>query len=86
LLLITRIVPGNSLFEVADSIDRDQAGLQLASFLAALHEPTARERAEAAVGRLVGAELPPATTMTLRDSGPGPIRNGEAPVSEPQVA
>ena len=67
LLLITRIVPGTSLFEVADSIDRDRAGLQIASFLAALHEPTARERTEAAVGRLSGPELPPATTMTLRD-------------------
>jgi aminoglycoside phosphotransferase (APT) family kinase protein len=67
LLLITRIVPGNSLFEVADSIDRDRAGLQLASFLAALHHPETRERAEAAVGGLSGPELPPATTMTLRE-------------------
>jgi aminoglycoside phosphotransferase (APT) family kinase protein len=67
LLMITRIVPGKSLFEVAGSIDRDRAGLQLASFMAALHDPAARERAEDAVGRLSGPELPPATTMTLRD-------------------
>jgi aminoglycoside phosphotransferase (APT) family kinase protein len=67
LLLITRRVPGKSLFEVVDSIDRDLAGRQLASFLAALHHPSARERAEAAVDRLTGAELPPATTATLRD-------------------
>jgi len=42
LLLITRRVPGASLFEVVDSIDRDRAGKQLASFLAALHHPVAR--------------------------------------------
>jgi aminoglycoside phosphotransferase (APT) family kinase protein len=67
LLLITRLVPGTSLFEVAGSIDRDRAGLQLASFLAALHEPAVRERAEAAIGRRSGPELPPATTTTLHD-------------------
>jgi aminoglycoside phosphotransferase (APT) family kinase protein len=67
LLLVTRRVSGTSLFEVADSIDRDRAGRQLASFLAALHRPSARERAEAAVGRLTGAQLPPATTRVLRD-------------------
>ena len=36
-LLITRFVPGVSLFEVIGSIDRDHAGQQLARFLAALH-------------------------------------------------
>jgi aminoglycoside phosphotransferase (APT) family kinase protein len=77
LLLITRIVPGTSLFEVADSIDRDRAGLQLASFLAALHEPAARERAEAAVGGLSGAVLPPATTTILRDRLARWIRPGQ---------
>ena len=41
LLLITRRVPGASLFEVVDSIDRDRAGRQLARFLAALHHPAA---------------------------------------------
>jgi aminoglycoside phosphotransferase (APT) family kinase protein len=67
LLLITRRVAGASLFEVVDSIDRDRAGQQLARFLAALHHPAARERAEAAVGKLTGAQLPPATTSTLRE-------------------
>ena len=67
LLLITRRVPGTSLFQVAGSIDPDRAGRQLASFLAALHHPAARERTEAAVGPLSGAQLPPATTATLRD-------------------
>lgn len=37
-LLITKRVLGKSLFEVVDSIDRDLAGRQLASFLAALHQ------------------------------------------------
>ncbi len=67
LLLVTRRVPGASLFEVIGSIDRDRAGRQLAWFLAALHHPAVRERAEAAVGELTGAQLPPATTTTLRD-------------------
>ena len=67
LLLITRRVPGASLFEVVDSIDRDRAGKQLASFLAALHHPVARKRAEAAIGKLTGAQLPPATTSVLRE-------------------
>jgi aminoglycoside phosphotransferase (APT) family kinase protein len=65
-LLVTRRVSGTSLFEVADSIDPDRAGGQLARFLTALHEPATRERAEAAVGELTGAELPPATTSVLR--------------------
>ncbi len=67
LLMITRRVPGASLFEVVDSIDRDRAGQQLARFLAALHHPAARERAEGVVGTLTGMQLPPATTATLRD-------------------
>jgi aminoglycoside phosphotransferase (APT) family kinase protein len=66
-LLVTRLVPGASLFEVIGSIDRDRAGQQLARFLAALHHPAARRRAEAVVGRLTGAQLPPATTRTLRE-------------------
>jgi aminoglycoside phosphotransferase (APT) family kinase protein len=67
LLLITRRVPGVSLFDVAGSIDRDRAGQQLASFLAALHHPAARHRAEAAIGKIIGAQLPPAPTNTLRE-------------------
>ena len=65
-LLITRRVAGASLFEVAGSIDPDRAARQLARFLAALHHPAARQRVEAAVGTLTGAELPPAATRTLR--------------------
>jgi non-heme chloroperoxidase len=49
-----------------DSIDRDRAGRQLAWFLAALHQPTARERTEAAIGKLSGAQLPPATTKVAK--------------------
>jgi aminoglycoside phosphotransferase (APT) family kinase protein len=67
LLLITRRVPGASLFDVVGSIDRDHAARQLVRFLAALHHPATRQRAEAAVGTLTGAQLPPATTATLRD-------------------
>ena len=78
-LLITRLVPGASLFDVVDSIDRDRAGRQLAWFLAALHDARTRERTEAAVGRLTGARLPPATTDVLRERigtwiGPGQHR------------
>ena len=67
LLLITRRVPGASLFDVAGSIDQDRAARQLVRFLAALHHPATRQRAEAAVGPLTGPVLPPATTQTLRD-------------------
>jgi aminoglycoside phosphotransferase (APT) family kinase protein len=66
-LLITTLVPGASLFEVVDSIDRDRAGRQLACFLAALHHPATRQRVEAVVGRLTGAQQPPATTEVLRE-------------------
>jgi aminoglycoside phosphotransferase (APT) family kinase protein len=66
LLLVTRRVPGTPLFAVADAIDLDQAGRQLARFLAALHHPAARARVEAEVGaRPVGYPL--ATTGMLRD-------------------
>lgn len=43
------------------------AALRLAWFLAALHHPAARQRAEAVVGPLTGTQLPPATTETLRE-------------------
>ena len=66
-LLVTRIVPGVSLFEVIDSIDRDRAGEQLARFLAALHDPATHRRVEVVLGELAGAHLPPATTGTLRE-------------------
>src|SRR5215468_2093207 len=67
LLLITRRVPGASLFDVIDSIDPDRAARQLARFLAALHHPATRRRAEAAVGPLTGPVLPPATTQAVRE-------------------
>jgi aminoglycoside phosphotransferase (APT) family kinase protein len=44
LILVTRRVPGSSLFAAADSINRDHAGEQLARFLAALHSDQARKR------------------------------------------
>lgn len=66
LILVTRRVPGTSLFAVADSIDRDQAGRQLARFLAALHHPAARERVEAETGPLPAAR-PLTATSVLRD-------------------
>ena len=67
LLMITRRVAGASLFEVAGSIDPDHAAPQLVRFVAALHHPAARRRAEAAAGPLTGPQLPPPTTGTLRD-------------------
>ena len=66
LILITRRVPGSSLFDVAASIDPDDAGRQLARFLAALHGEEARQRAEAATGA-VPAWYPLVTTATLRE-------------------
>lgn len=66
-LLVTRLVPGRSLFEVVDSIDREHAAQQLASFLSALHQPTTLAHAQAAVGELSGPQLPPATPAVLRD-------------------
>ena len=66
LLLVTRRVPGTSLFAVADSIDRDEAGRQLARFLAALHDPSARARLEAEIGPLSAAR-PLTATEVLRD-------------------
>lgn len=76
-LLITRRVPGMSLFEVVDSIDRDRAGWQLACFLAVLHQPATRERAEAAVGGITDARFPPATTRVLRDRFGNWVRPGQ---------
>jgi aminoglycoside phosphotransferase (APT) family kinase protein len=70
LLFLTRRVPGSSLFDVIHSIDRDRAGRQLATFLAALHHPATRARVEAATGRLPDAQSGPqhpASTEVLRD-------------------
>jgi aminoglycoside phosphotransferase (APT) family kinase protein len=64
-LLVTRLVPGKALFDVVDSLDRDQVGRQLAHFLGELHH--SRERVEAVVGDVPPAALQPATTDALRD-------------------
>ncbi|WP_234384848.1 aminoglycoside phosphotransferase family protein [Streptomyces sp. MMG1121] len=65
--MITRLEPGASLFQVVDSIDRDQAGRQLARFFAALHDLSAGERPRLLSGRLTGAQLPPVTAGVLRE-------------------
>jgi len=60
LLLVTRRVPGQSLFAVAGPIGvggRTRAGEQLASFLAALHGPAAQSRATAALGTWPSPQL-----------------------------
>ncbi|MEU4287502.1 aminoglycoside phosphotransferase family protein [Kribbella sp. NPDC026596] len=67
LLLVTRLVPGEALFEVVDSIDRDLVGRQLAQFLGELHHPATRARVEGALGELAPAALQPATGDALRD-------------------
>jgi aminoglycoside phosphotransferase (APT) family kinase protein len=77
LLLITRRVPGASLFDVAGSIDRDRAARQLVGFLAALHHPATRRCVEAAAGTVTGPQLPPATTATLRDRFGRWVRPGQ---------
>ncbi len=79
LLLVTRLVPGSSLFDVAGTIDRDRAGRQLARFLAALQQPATRARVEAAVGELPGAQAP-ATTAVLRDRLDRWVRPDQRPV------
>jgi aminoglycoside phosphotransferase (APT) family kinase protein len=66
LLLITKRVPGASLFDVVDSIGPDRAARQIVRFLAVLHHTATRQRAEAAVSPLTDPVLPPATTATLR--------------------
>ncbi|TDW17613.1 phosphotransferase family protein [Kribbella kalugense] len=58
-LLVTRLVPGQALFDVVDSVDRDDAGRQLAQFLGELHG--------ADIGPLPPAALQPATTDVLRN-------------------
>jgi aminoglycoside phosphotransferase (APT) family kinase protein len=70
LMLVTRLVPGRTLFEVVDSIDRQRAGRQLARFLSALHHPAVRARVEVETGELPPAAIGsqhPATTQVLRE-------------------
>jgi hypothetical protein len=66
LIMVTRRVRGASLFAVADFINLDQAGLQIARFLAALHSEEARRRVEALTG-VVPAWYPLVTTSALRE-------------------
>jgi aminoglycoside phosphotransferase (APT) family kinase protein len=66
LILVTRRVPGTSLFTVVDGIDRDYAASQLAGFLAVLHSDEVRRRAEAVIGP-VPAWYPLVTTDALRE-------------------
>lgn len=83
LLLVTRRVPGASLFNVVNAIDRDRAGRQLARFLAALHRPETRRRAEGALGGIAEAQhgsQHPVSTRELRDRlGPW-VRPDQHPV------
>jgi aminoglycoside phosphotransferase (APT) family kinase protein len=77
-LLITRHIPGTSLFDIAGSIDPDRAAGQIVRFLAALHHLATRRRAEAAAGPLNSAQLPPTvTTKTFRDRLGTWIRPGQ---------
>ncbi|WP_405058851.1 aminoglycoside phosphotransferase family protein [Kribbella sp. NBC_01505] len=73
-LLVTRRAPGQALFDVVDSLNRDEVGRQLAHFLSALHDPATRSRVESAIGELPPASLQPASTDLLRDRFPSWIR------------
>jgi len=61
-LLVTRLVPGEALFDVVDSLDRDQVGRQLAEFLGELHNQAAHD--------YPAASLQPASTDVLREQFP----------------
>lgn len=60
-LLVTELVPGTSLFEIVDSIDRDRAGRQLAYFLAEL------QRVGERMVDVPPASLQPAATDAVRE-------------------
>jgi aminoglycoside phosphotransferase (APT) family kinase protein len=77
-LLFVRRVAGSSLFRVVESIDRDQAGEQLASFMAALNSETTRDRLTRAGARLA-APVPQAATAELRERFLRYIRPGQRP-------
>src|SRR5579875_2650093 len=82
LLLITRRAVGRSLFAVAATIDRDEAGRQLAEFLAALQQPAVREHTEATVGPLPGLVLPPAGPGVLREQAVRWLRPDQRPAAQ----
>ena len=79
LLLVTELVPGKALFEVVDSLDRDDVGRQLAQFLAALNHSATRERVEAVLGEVPPAILQPATINDLRERFPTWARPDQRP-------
>lgn len=81
LLLVTRRAVGQPLFAVAATIDRDDAGRQLAAFLAALQQPAVREHTEATAGPLPDLVLPPATPRVLREQAVRWLRPDQRPAA-----
>lgn len=59
--LVTALAPGEALFDVVDSLDRDELGRQLAEFLAELHGSAGR------FDELPAASMQPASTDVLRE-------------------
>jgi aminoglycoside phosphotransferase (APT) family kinase protein len=80
-ILVTRRVPGTSLFKVVDGIDRDHAARQIAQFLAALHSDQMRRRAETVIGP-VPAWYPLVTTATLRERFGRLVTRGQQSIVE----
>jgi len=80
LLLVTALAPGQTLFDVVDSLDRDEVGRQLAEFLGALHETATADRVASALGGLPPVSLQPASTAVLRDRFLRWIRPDQQPV------
>jgi hypothetical protein len=75
-LLFVRRVAGSSLFRVVDGIDRDQAGEQLARFMAALNSDSTRDLLTRTVPGLA-TPVPQATTTQLRERLGRYIRPGQ---------
>jgi aminoglycoside phosphotransferase (APT) family kinase protein len=75
-LLFVRRVAGSPLFGVVDAIDRDQAGAQLARFMAALHSEATRELLARTVPGMT-SPVPQATTAQLRERFPRLARPGQ---------
>lgn len=75
-LLFVRRVAGSSLFHVVDRIDRDQAGEQLARFMAALNSDSTLDLLTRA-GLGLATPVPQATTAELRERLGRYIRPGQ---------
>lgn len=60
---------GAPLFQIVDRLDPEQAGSQLAAFLAALHHPRTRTLVESALDALTDAHLPPTPTPDILSHG-----------------